>query len=144
MKPFNQTKTGQFIAKEAPAVAEAIGSVLPDSGALGIVKNIINNVSPDNPDKVDMLKEIDGFQVEMEAETTKQIQSFNLVQAAQVSSTDKFTSRARPFIQYMAILYIGYVIIMKQQLDPLLIEMLGGVIVGYQIARTVDKRTGNK
>ena len=40
-KKFSETKVGSFLSEKAPKVLEAIGSVLPDQGTLGIVKNII-------------------------------------------------------------------------------------------------------
>lgn len=39
-KKFKDTKVGQFLLKKLPGV---IGDVLPDKGALGIVKNLIDN-----------------------------------------------------------------------------------------------------
>jgi hypothetical protein len=39
-KKFKDTKVGQFLLKKLPGI---IGDVLPDKGALGIVKNLIDN-----------------------------------------------------------------------------------------------------
>ena len=40
-KTFKETKVGAFLSEKAPKVLDAIGSILPDQGTLGIVKNII-------------------------------------------------------------------------------------------------------
>ena len=41
-KKFKETKVGAFLSEKAPkVVSHAIGSILPDQGTLGIVKNII-------------------------------------------------------------------------------------------------------
>jgi hypothetical protein len=40
-KTFKETKVGAFLSDKAPKVLDAIGSILPDQGTLGIVKNII-------------------------------------------------------------------------------------------------------
>jgi hypothetical protein len=42
-KTFKETKVGAFLASKAPKVLDVIGSVLPDQGGLGIVKNIITS-----------------------------------------------------------------------------------------------------
>ena len=39
-KKFKDTKVGQFLLKKLPGI---VGDVLPDKGALGIVKNLIDN-----------------------------------------------------------------------------------------------------
>lgn len=55
-KKFNETKVGKFLLKKLPGL---IGDVLPDKGALGIVKNLIDNdpdVSPE--EKAQMHKEL--------------------------------------------------------------------------------------
>ena len=42
-KKLKDTKIGKFLAEKAPQVLNIVGDVLPDSGALGIVKNLIDN-----------------------------------------------------------------------------------------------------
>jgi len=41
-KKFKDTKIGIFLKEKAPAVLDIVGDVLPDQGALGIVKNLID------------------------------------------------------------------------------------------------------
>lgn len=41
-KKFKDTKIGQFLKEKSPKILEVVGDVLPDSGALGIAKNLIN------------------------------------------------------------------------------------------------------
>lgn len=41
-KKFKDTKVGQFLKTKAPKILEVVGDVLPDSGVLGVVKNLIN------------------------------------------------------------------------------------------------------
>ena len=43
---LKDTKVGQFLKTKAPKILDVIGDVLPDSGSLGIVKNLISQ----NPD----------------------------------------------------------------------------------------------
>ena len=41
-KKLKNTKLGQFLKDKAPKVLDIVGDVLPSSGTLGIVKNIIS------------------------------------------------------------------------------------------------------
>lgn len=41
-KKFKDTKVGKFLAEKAPKILQTVGDILPDKGALGIVKNLIN------------------------------------------------------------------------------------------------------
>lgn len=41
-KKIKDTKLGKFLKEKAPKVLDVIGDVLPDSGSLGIVKNLIS------------------------------------------------------------------------------------------------------
>jgi hypothetical protein len=43
MKPFKESKLGQWLKEKAPRVLDVVGNVLPDKGVLGIVKNLIDN-----------------------------------------------------------------------------------------------------
>lgn len=41
-KKFKDTKVGKFLKEKSPKILDVIGDVLPDSGALGVAKNLIN------------------------------------------------------------------------------------------------------
>jgi len=41
-KKFRETKVGQFLKEKSPKILDVVGDILPDSGALGIAKNLIN------------------------------------------------------------------------------------------------------
>lgn len=41
-KKFKDTKVGQFLKTKAPNILDKIGDLLPDSGVLGVVKNLID------------------------------------------------------------------------------------------------------
>jgi len=45
-KKFKDTKVGQFLKTKAPNILAKVGDLLPDSGVLGIVKNLVDK-SPD-------------------------------------------------------------------------------------------------
>jgi hypothetical protein len=43
MKPFKNTKLGEWLKTNAPKALDFVGDVLPDKGVLGILKNIIGS-----------------------------------------------------------------------------------------------------
>ena len=42
-KKFKDTKLGGWLSDNAPKVLDVVGDLLPDQGALGVVKNLIQN-----------------------------------------------------------------------------------------------------
>lgn len=42
-KKFKETKLGGWLSTNAPKVLDVVGDLLPDQGALGVVKNLIQN-----------------------------------------------------------------------------------------------------
>lgn len=70
-KKFKETKVGKFLKDKAPHILDVVGDVLPDSGAFGVVKNLIDlddKVSED--DKAEFAKlhdqEIEAFALEVD------------------------------------------------------------------------------
>tara|TARA_R100001440_G_scaffold19520_1_gene32966 strand:- start:644 stop:1093 length:450 start_codon:yes stop_codon:yes gene_type:complete len=54
-KKLKDTKLGQFLKDKAPKVLDIVGDVLPSSGTLGIVKNIIQkdpDLTPEEKDQI--------------------------------------------------------------------------------------------
>lgn len=54
-KKFKDTKVGQFLKKSAPHILDIVGDVLPDAGALGIVKNLIDKDETIDPKTKEMI-----------------------------------------------------------------------------------------
>lgn len=70
-KKFNETKVGEFLMTKAPQLLGIIGGILPDSGGLGVVKNLISKDKSIPPkDKETALKLLEQDMVEMQ-EVTK-------------------------------------------------------------------------
>ena len=42
MKKIKETKLGSWLANKAPQILDVVGDLLPDSGGLGVVKNLID------------------------------------------------------------------------------------------------------
>lgn len=49
-KKFRDTKVGQFLKTKAPKILDRVGDLLPDSGVLGIVKNLIDKAPELTPE----------------------------------------------------------------------------------------------
>ena len=58
MKKIKETKLGSWLASKAPQVLDVVGDLLPDSGGLGVVKNLIDK-DPE-VDSVDAQAQIDA------------------------------------------------------------------------------------
>ena len=51
-KKIRDTKLGEWLREKAPDVLDTVGGLLPDSGGLGVVKNLLN-LKPDlDPEEV--------------------------------------------------------------------------------------------
>ena len=49
-KKIRDTKLGQWLKKKAPGILDTVGDLLPDSGGLGVVKNLLDrdpNIDPE-------------------------------------------------------------------------------------------------
>lgn len=64
-KPFKETKLGKLVTEKLPDAIKIVGDVLPDKGALGVLKNIIgaSDISPE--DKAILMQEANDFEKEM-------------------------------------------------------------------------------
>ena len=50
---IKDTKLGSWLKEKAPSVLDTVGDLLPDQGALGVVKNLIDKQYPDlDPEEV--------------------------------------------------------------------------------------------
>jgi hypothetical protein len=56
-KKFKDTKVGKFLSEKAPKILQVVGDILPERGALGIVKNLINLSDDLSPEDKQILSE---------------------------------------------------------------------------------------
>lgn len=66
MKKLKDTKIGAFLKEKAPDVLSVVGDLLPDSGTLGIVKNVIEKVAPEKAPELNA--ELESKRMEFEKE----------------------------------------------------------------------------
>lgn len=85
-KRLKDTKLGLWLSDKAPEVLEIVGDLLPDSGALGVVKNLL--------DKTDVSPEEAAAAINAEVEFQKQVTAR---WEADMSSDVKIAKYIRPY-----------------------------------------------
>jgi len=87
-----KTKVGMFLQKFAPNILDVVGDVLPTSGALGIVKNLI-----DKDDKLTAEQKAEALELlKIDLQNTKDARE---MQRAALRQDDLFSKR---FVYYLA------------------------------------------
>ena len=77
-RKLRDTKIGQWLKSSAPNVLDAVGDALPDSGVLGIVKNLVDNDnSVTHEQRMELQNLIVSERIAMESELTKRWESDN-------------------------------------------------------------------
>ncbi len=62
-KTFKETKFGKLVTEKLPDALSIIGDVLPDSGVLGIAKNLIDKSTLSKEEKEELHKEAKEFEL---------------------------------------------------------------------------------
>ena len=136
-KKFNETKVGKFLSQVAPKLLNTVGGVLPDSGALGILRNIITeaptvDITPEDKKKALKLLELDRIEMQ---EVTKRWTS-------DMASTSWLSKNVRPItlvffsVAYIIGWYAGY------ELDSVA-GVLSLIVGAYFGSRGIEKVMGN-
>lgn len=154
MEPTEEKKSKvlTWLKDNTPQILNTIGGVLPEKGALGIVRNLLisDNSIPDEK-RIEGLKLIQDYELAMEQEMTKRITSFHELEKTQILQEDLYTKRARPTRQYfwLALLLMCYPI--SQWVTGVMIDLpeivLGGVFVDFGLytwKRTEEKNIAIK
>ena len=131
-KKIKDTGLGKWLKAKAPNILDTVGDLLPDSGGLGIVKNLLD--TEDLTEKAEPYL----FQAEAEAEVTKGWTS---------DSQNKLSSMVRPIIVLssclifliFALLDAFNVLCVKDAYINLLESLLLTSVGGYFVLRSADK-----
>ena len=91
-KEHGKTRVGNFLSKAAPHIMDIVANVLPDSGALGIIKNLI-----DKDDKLSPQQKAEAIGLlKIDLENTKDARD---LQKVALQQDDIFSKR---FVYYLA------------------------------------------
>lgn len=109
-KKLRDTKVGQWLRNTAPKVLDVVGDALPDSGMLGVVKNLVD-VDPDvtHEQRMELENLIVSERIAMESELTKRWQSDN-------TSDSWLAKHTRPII-VLSLVAALFVFIVLDSLD---------------------------
>ena len=134
-KKFRDTKVGAFLGKVAPSILGIAGDLLPDAGALGIIKNLITK-DKDMPakDKEEALKLLELDMIEMQEVSKRWM--------ADMASTSWLSQNVRP----ITLIFFSVAYIVGWYLDYQLDSVAGvlSLIVGaYFGSRGIEKVMGN-
>lgn len=107
---LRDTKVGQWLRNTAPKVLDVVGDALPDSGMLGVVKNLVD-VDPDvtHEQRMELENLIVSERMAMESELTKRWQSDN-------TSDSWLAKHTRPII-VLSLVAALFVFIVLDSLD---------------------------
>ena len=144
---IKHTKLGVWLRENAPKVLDVVGDVLPESGAMGIVKNLLDN-DPDIPkEKLIEFQSIKNeFEMNAQDNVTKRWQS-------DMSSDATIAKVIRPATM-IALMVFFMVIMIWDGADPTfmppdsyvsLLEILMLTVFGaYFAGRTIEKTYSSK
>ena len=129
-KKFKDTKVGKFLASNGSSIVDTLGSVLPDAGVLGMVKNLIDKQPMPVEDKEKALKLLEMDMIEMQEVTKRWVAD---------SQGSKLTQNVRPLT--LIFLTVAFVIGWFMQIQELEVvkELLTIIFLAYFGGRSYEK-----
>ena len=109
-KRIRDTKVGQWLLNSAPKVLDVVGDALPDTGVMGVVKNLVDrdpNVTHEQRMELENL--ITSERIALEAELTKRWQSDN-------ASDSWLAKHTRPII-VLSLVVVLFIFIVLDSMD---------------------------
>lgn len=122
---LRDTKVGAWLTTKAPAILDAVGDVLPDSGVLGVVKNLVDmepNMSAE--DRLELERLVTSERVALEAERTKRWE-------ADANSDSWLSKNTRPLI-VLSLVGVLFVFIVLDSLD-IALEVRDSWVTLYEV-----------
>lgn len=137
-QPIRRTALGLWLKEKAPDVAEAVGDVLPDAGALGVVRKLLLKKGAEVQDEAEAYIQ----RAEAEAEITSRW-------ATDGTTGEPLSVRVRPLIVLgscatflaFALLDSLQIVVIKSAYINLLESLLLTSVGGYFVLRSADKFT---
>ena len=128
------TKIGDFLRKTAPHITDIVGDILPDSGALGVVKNLIQKDK-----KLTIEQKNEALKIlQLDLENTKDARA---MQVAALGQEDIFSKR---FVYYLAsfwsIIGAAYLFLatFTKVVNPKMADTVLGFLLGTIVATIIN------
>jgi len=133
-KKHGTTKIGDFLRKTAPHITDIVGDILPDSGALGVVKNLIQKDK-----KLTIEQKNEALKIlQFDLENTKDARA---MQVAALGQEDIFSKR---FVYYLASFWsiIGatylFLATFTKVVNPKMADTVLGFLLGTIVATIIN------
>ena len=131
-KKFKDTTFGKILLQKIPSAAGLVGSLLPDKGVLGIVKNLIGKADISDADKEELLKMHQEYETEMfRLEIADRDSARNReVGMAKLGRSDWMMNLTGIF-SLLSVLGVVYVVLFQDIADKELFYFIAGAVFGY-------------
>jgi len=107
---LRDTKVGSWLTAKAPSILDAVGDILPDSGVLGVVKNLVDkDPSLSHEERMELQRLLHEERAAIEGELSKRW-------ASDMSSDSWLSKNTRPLI-VLALVGVLFVFIVLDSLD---------------------------
>ena len=107
---LRDTKVGSWLTSKAPSILDAVGDILPDSGLLGVVKNLVDkDPSLSHEERMELQRLLHEERAAIEGELSKRW-------ASDMSSDSWLSKNTRPLI-VLALVSVLFVFIVLDSLD---------------------------
>tara|TARA_R110000782_G_scaffold88259_2_gene170440 strand:+ start:563 stop:1024 length:462 start_codon:yes stop_codon:yes gene_type:complete len=138
------TKIGDFLRGAAPHILDVVGDVLPDKGALGIIKNLISK-----DDKLTPSQKVEALElIKIDLENTKDARD---LQKVALQQDDLFSKR---FVYYLAIFWsvisscyfflATFTEVVNEEMADIILGFLLGTVAGSIINFFFGSSSGSK
>lgn len=130
-KKFKDTKVGSWLKTNAPKVLDIVGDLLPDSGYLGVVKNLLNldpNVTQEQKDEFSKM----AFEMEAADRASARNREVELAKATGKTDWMMVLTGVVGLLSFMFTIYAVVYIddVRENELFIHLMGMIEGVVIG--------------
>jgi len=130
-KKLKDTKVGQWLGKNAPKVLDAVGDLLPDQGALGVVKNLIQG-----DDNLDASQKAEFARMAFELESADRASARNReIEVAKATGKQDWMMWVTGVVGLLSFMFTIYAVVYidsvrENELFIHLMGMIEGVVIG--------------
>jgi len=133
MNKLKDTKIGKFLAEKAPDVLDVAGSLLPDAGLLGVVKNLIDKKPDLTPEDKEQIHQqlVELYKLEVQDRDSARKREVEMAK----SGANDWMMNVTGIIGLFCFVFIVYAVVYIPQVleNELFIHLMGmveGVVIG--------------